>query len=178
MEISALRNILEVNSLEREVSLSAMSSQTLKLREFQQQKWLRRHPSPSPAPSRSLCLRSRSIVACTRTTSWALSISLRTLKTSIYCWSSAKIKLWMNFCAAESAFTKLKYSATSIRFAHQLNTFTVTESFTEILSLAICSSTTEWRLKLEISVSQRSSNSMVREKEPFVERPTTLLLRF
>ena len=177
MEIYASRNILEVNSLEKEVSLSAMSSRTSKLREFQRLRWSRRPHSLSHVPSRSSCRRSRSIVACTRTTLWGSSISSRTLKMSIYCWSSVKIKLWMNFCAAESAFTKLKCSATSIRFAHRLNTFTVIESFTEILSLEICSSMTGWRSKLEISVSQPSSNSMVKGKELFVERPTTLLLK-
>jgi len=178
MEIYASKNILEENSLEREVSLSAMSSLTLKLREFQQPKLSRKHPWLSPAPSRSLCLRSRSIVACTRTTLWVSSISSKTQKMSTFCWSSAKIKLWMNFCAAESAFTKLKFSATSIKFAHQLNTFTVIGWYIEILSLVICSSMIEWRLKLEISVSQPSLSSMEREREPFVERLTILLLKY
>lgn len=177
MEISASRNILEANSLEREVSLSATSSLTLKLREFQRLRWSRRPRSRSHVPSRSSCRRSRSIVACTRTTLWGSSTSSRTQKMSIYCWNSAKIKLWMNFCAAESAFMKLKCSATSIRFAHRLNTYTVIESFTEISNLEICSLMTGWRSKSEISVSQRNSNSMVKGKELFVERPTTLLLR-
>ena len=145
MEISASRSILEANSLEKVVSQSAMSSQTLRPSEFQQPRWLLRLHSQSPAPNRSLCLRSRFIAACTKTTLWASSTSLKMLKTSIYCWSFAKIKLWMNFCAAESAFMKLKSSAISIKSVLQLSTCTVIEWFTEISNWVTCSLTTEWR---------------------------------